>query len=262
MSLSDSNSTILLDAYQSGQELLVILRGRLVLDNCEAARVRLHSVIDPKIDKYYLYMGELEYVDSAGWGTMVGLKMAANRNRTKLCFLSPTERILDIFRISKLDSIFEIRQGGEAEIIRTKLEQTDNLLWRDSPDESQNFFNTESNMTPYHGGTLLSGAGVEKLDVREQRVEIERLSRDAVEHLRQGDYQKVIDRYLEVLDIDPDDLSALNNLGVVYEKRPEWNGRAVQTWKQVLTLSEKRNDSKHSERARRHLQSLEQLKVE
>ena len=102
----------------------------------------------------------------------------------------------------------------------------------------------------------------EKLDVREQRVEIERLSRDAVEHLRQGDYQKVIDRYLEVLDIDPDDLSALNNLGVVYEKRPEWNGRAVQTWKQVLTLSEKRNDSKHSERARRHLQSLDQLEVE
>ena len=66
----------------------------------------------------------------------------------------------------------------------------------------------------------------------------------------------VIETYLKVLEIDPDDISALNNLGVVYEKRPEWRDKAVETWKRVQELSETRQDEKHADRARRHLKSL------
>ena len=44
-------------------------------------------------------------------GVLVGLKMLANKNRTRLTFLAPPPRIEDILRVSKLDTIFEIRGG-------------------------------------------------------------------------------------------------------------------------------------------------------
>lgn len=260
MKTSDSKPRIALDAYQSGLNLMVILNGRLVLENCESVRTRLHGLLNPKVDKYYLYMGNLEYVDSAGWGTMVGLKMAANRNRTKLCFLAPTDRIMDIFRISKLDSIFEIKRGPEAEAVRSSLELPEFVIWRETPEIGAGRLNTEANFTPIsmERPTPMGDGSAG----REKKKDVENLSRDAVEHLRQGDYQKVINAYLKILDIEPEDLSALNNLGVVYEKKAEWYKLAVQTWQRVLEVSERRSDAKHSARAKRHLESLERLTLD
>ena len=49
--------------------------------------------------------------------------------------------------------------------------------------------------------------------------------RKAVELMRQGDYEKAVEKYLEALKIDPDYLPAYNNLAIVYEKRPAWRGK-------------------------------------
>jgi anti-anti-sigma factor len=258
MQSTSPESKILLDAYKSGGDILVLLKGRLVLTNCERVRKRLHELLSPEIAQIFLHLGQLEYVDSAGWGAMVGLKMAANRSRVRMCFLSPGERILDIFRISKLDSIFEIKSGAEAEVIRSEIESRSNLLWRDSPDETQNLFITEvSNLTPFALQTA-SGAESPRPEEIERRRSLQRLTRDAVEHLKHGRYEKVIEVYQRVLDVDPNDISALNNLAVVYERKPEWRDRALETWKRVVEVSESCNDLKHSERARRHLQALQQ----
>lgn len=255
-----NKSQLLIDAYKTRHELMVELKGRLTLENTETVRKRLHDLIEGHLEKFYLYMGDLEYVDSGGWGTMVGLKVAVTRNRTRLTFLAPNDRVMDIFRISKLDSIFDIITGVEAEAIRKTLQRPENLLWRDSPDESQSRYNTEAYFTPYTeentptpvgGSSSGSGAGG---DSRSR--EIAELSRRAVEYLRFGDYPSVIETYRKVLEIDPDDISALNNLGVVYEKRPEWRERAVETWERVRELSEVRQDAKHADRARRHLKAL------
>ncbi|MBI3735919.1 tetratricopeptide repeat protein [Candidatus Sumerlaeota bacterium] len=257
MTIQDIKTSLFIDAYQSGSELLVILKGRLVLENCDGARKRLHTLLTDKIDKFYIYLGRLDFVDSAGWGAMVGLKMAANRNRTRLVFLTPTQRIMEIFKISKLDTIFEILSGPEAEAIRSALVKRENLLWRDSPDESQNRFKTEDESFTPHGGAPASTPRTPLQPLRaERQKETEKLSRDAVEHLRHGDYQKAIELYRRVIELDPEDLSAMNNLGVVYEKKPEWFGEARKVWKRVLELSESRNDAKHAERAKKHLEFL------
>lgn len=255
MTVKDASSFLKIDAYRVESELLVILSGRLVLENCEASRNRLHSLVSPEITKYYVYMGHLDYVDSSGWGAMVGLKMANNRNRTQMCFLAPSERLLDIFRISKLDSIFDIKLGPEAEMIRTELERAESALFQDSKSGTPSPHQTVSNLTPAgppstSSGRSSGGSG-----------DTEALSRDALEYLRAGDYQKAIDTYRKLLQISPGDLSALNNLGVIYEKRAEWYERAVETWKQVLSMSERANDTKHAERARRHLELIEKLRA-
>ncbi len=253
--MQDAKHTLFVDAYQSGSELLVIMKGRLVLETCEAARKRLNGFLTEKIDKYYIYLGRLDFVDSAGWGALVGLKMLANRNRTRLVFLTPTQRIMEIFRVSKLDTIFEIVTGPDAEAIRSNLVKRENIVWRDSPDESQNRLNTEDESFTPPGGS--NGPKTPLQAVRPERSkESEALARDAVEHLRQGDYPKAKDLYMRALEITPDDLSALNNLGVVCEKRPEWHAEAIKTWERVLSLSESHNDAKHAERARKHLEFL------
>jgi len=256
MAIQDSKTQLYIDAYQSGSEVLVILKGRLVLENESTARRRLQSLLTDKVDKLYLYLGRLEFADSAGWGALVGLKMAANRNRTRLIFLSPTQRILEIFRISKLDSVFEIMTGAEGEIYRSNLVKREHLLWRDTPDESQNQFNTETKFaTPHPRDAVFANSTGESIRLEAQK-ETEKLNRDAVEHIRHGDYPKAIEIYQKVLELDPEDLSALNNLGVVYEKRPEWQAEAVRIWKRVLELSESRRDLKHADRARKHLEFL------
>lgn len=254
--MQDLKTTLFIDAYQSGSDLLIIMKGRLVIENCDRARKKLSEFLTGQVERYIIYLGRLEFVDSAGWGALVGLKMAANRNKTRLVFLSPTQRISEIFKVSKLDTIFEILTGGEAEALRSALVKRENIVWRDSPDESQERFNTEDeSYTPPAGSGTDARAPIQPVRAERQK-EAQRLSNDAAAHLRHGDFQKAIDLYRQVLEIDPEDLSALNNLGVVCEKRPEWRNDAVTTWKRVLEVSQSRNDEKHAERARRHLEFL------
>jgi len=102
--------TFEIDAYRKQRELLIVLRGRLIQDHCQDAKTRLVGLINPKIDQVYVHLGELAFLDSAGLGVLVGLKMASNKNRVRLSLLSPTSRIRDVLRVSKLDTIFEIRR--------------------------------------------------------------------------------------------------------------------------------------------------------
>lgn len=256
MPKQDPRSALFIDAYKDGAEVLVILKGRLVLENCESARARLFEVLHSDIQKLYLYLGRLEFVDSSGWGSMVELKMAANRNQTSMYFLSPTKRVMDIFRITKLETIFEILNNEEAEEVRRRIIRRDNLLFRDTPDESQSRMNTEAGAQGEDSRIRPVGSASPPRGVPEAARDVKKLSRDAVEHLRQGELERAIDVFKRVIEINPDDLSSLNNLAVLYEKRPEWREQALATWNRVRSLSEKRNDAKHLERAEKHLEAL------
>lgn len=243
-----------MDAYRKDRELYVILRGRLVLSCCQDAKTRLNNLLATQVDQFYLSMAELGFLDSAGLGVMVGLKMNANKNRTRLVLLSPPQRIQDIFRVSKLDTIFEIRSGAEADVVASSMTHHDYCLWRDSKDERQGQCNTVADFGPPPAAgqlTMVDGIGCE--------TKVRQLCEDAVEFIRQGEFQRAIECYQRALGISPDNLSALNNLGIVYEKRPEWYPQAVETWKRVLTLSERENDDKHASRARKHVETLAKL---
>lgn len=253
---SEATPTITLDAFQKDSSILAVLQGELVLQNCEGVRERLNALLTENVDAFYLYLGRLEFVDSAGWGAMVGLKMAAHRNRSRFIFLSPTPRIREIFRISKLDKVFDVLEGAEADTIRRDIMTKENVLFRESRDENQGRFVTEAQYKPIP----VPEATVKSTLENDDQKQAERSSRDALEHLRNGAYQQAIDEYKKVLEINPDSMSALNNLGVVYEKKAEWYPEAIKTWQRVLQLSEVKNDVKHAERAQKHLQFLERMK--
>lgn len=246
-----------IDAYRKDRELYVILRGRLVLSCCQDAKTRLGSLLTTQVDQFYLSMQELSFLDSAGLGVMVGLKMGANKNRTRLVLLSPPQRIQDIFRVSKLDTIFEIRSGAEADLIAANLKKPELCLWHDGKDAKQGQCNTVVDFGPKNGGTTqVSMSGIPN---SETEAKVRQCCEEAVEFIKKGDYDRAIESYRRALGLDQDNLSALNNLGIVYEKRPDWYTQAIDTWKRVLDLSERAGDEKHASRARKHLDTLGKL---
>ncbi|MCL5270883.1 MAG: tetratricopeptide repeat protein [bacterium] len=247
-----------IDAYRKERELFVILRGRLVLQYCQEAKTRLTSLFNTKVDQLYLYLAELSFLDSAGLGVLVGLKMSANKNHTRLAFLAAPSRIADVFRVSKLDTIFEVRAGAEADLVRTALQRDEYCLWRDSKDISQRNFNTEVSYEPLPQSNVTQVDEPEAQD-NESQQKVKQWCIDAVEFIKQGDYHKAIDYYQRALDMEPGNLTALNNLGIVYEKRPEWYPQARETWNKVLEYSLQSSDEKHATRARKHIEALAKL---
>ncbi len=252
--MPSAKPSLAMEAFQAGSDLLVALQGRLVLENHETVRKRLHDLLDARVANYFIYMGRLDYVDSAGWGAMVGLKMAATRHRVRLVILAPSERIAEVLRISRLETIFEVLSGSEAELVRLKLELPEHRLWGEvSEDRSAQTAAERIARSLGPGGLPTDEA------TRGKKKEIERLSRDALEHYRHGDFAKAAELYRQVLELNPEDLSALNNLGVICTKRPDWYQEAVKVWRRVLEVSRARGDERHIERAQRHLQTLDRM---
>lgn len=249
-------SSLVIDTYRSGTELLVKLEGKLVLENSEAARLQMEALLEDGLETAYFHLGKVQYVDSGGWGAMVGLKVVANRNRIRICFLSPTERVLEVFRISKLDSIFDVVEASEADQIVEKIEKPENLVFRGSRDQRQGKYNTEAYFVQPKIEIVNPSDTSADQDPNAEK-ELRRLSREAMELLKTGDFDRVIETYHMLLDLDPGDITALNNLGIVYEKRPDWHNQAIEVWEKVLDLSEERQDPKHVERAKRHLVTLQ-----
>ena len=235
--------------------MLFVLRGRLVLQYCHDTKHRLTALFTPQVDQVYLYLGELQFLDSAGLGLLVGLKMNANKNRTRLVFLAPPSRIEDIFRVSKLDTIFEINSGTEAELICATLRKEEHCVFSDS----RSNVNTDAQGSSDSVRSMLTQISGDDEEISETSRQARQLCMDAVEYIRQGDYSKAVDAYRRALQIEPENLSALNNLGIVYEKRQDWYAEAAETWRRVMQLSESRGDDKHALRAKKHLESLSKL---
>jgi len=137
--------------------------------------------------------------------------------------------------------------------------QTDEYcLWRDSKDNQQSLYSTvHDNMTPSQGG--LTPAVTDSSQDEERSEQMKRLCDEAAEYIRQADYPQAIRCLEQALELDPNHLTALNNLAIIYEKQPQWYPKALELWRTVLELSRRKHDEKHATRAQKHLDSLSKL---
>lgn len=87
---------------------LVKLRGRLSIDTSPALRDQLLSMLgEPSAEPIVVDLAEVPYIDSSGIATLVeGLKVARNR-QTTLCLRRMQGRLLHLFEITGLLSLFE-----------------------------------------------------------------------------------------------------------------------------------------------------------
>lgn len=284
-----------IQVYKLNADLYIQVSGRIVLDECENLKANTIPLIDKTISQVHLDLSNVEFIDSAGLGVLVGLKMSTNKSKARLILVSPSKGVHDILYVSKLDSIFDIVTGNEAEGIRAGMAVTPNLLRsiggdREAAGPKEPSAAGPVSGTPPSGGVSPSppgrpvtsfslrtpppavgsmqepapagsetASGPETRQVTNIQEKVDQHCREAVDFMRQGDYDKAAECYLQAIEIDPEYLPAHNNLAIVYEKKPAWHQKAIDQWEQVLNISQNQGDQKHIDRASKHLNNLRRL---
>ena len=106
-----SNGSLQCDVKESGDEqqaskiTTISCRGRLVNDNA----AEMKAVVRPFIEmggRIVIDLSDLNYVDSAGLGELLALKVSAMKQGVcKMQFVNVTPRILELLRITHLEHI-------------------------------------------------------------------------------------------------------------------------------------------------------------
>jgi anti-sigma B factor antagonist len=265
-----------LKIYRSEHNVYVEISGRIVLDECERVKNSVVTLIDKGVTQVYLDFSQVDFIDSAGLGVLVGFKMTANKNKSRLIIVSPSQNFSDILSVSKLDSIFDIIDGAEAELLKASIALPANIYTPpaegEEAEEQPIQFNLkgiqtpqpESEESPAEEPLRLQIAGSQShtpipTTLKSDQEMIDEHCREAVSCIRAGEYDKAVNEYLKSLQIDPEYLPAHNNLAIVYEKKPSWHTKAIEQWEKVLEISQKRGDQKHIDRSRKHLANLKKL---
>lgn len=270
--------------YKFKDKLYITLGGRVVLEECDAVKNAILPLIDRSLTQIYVDLEKVTFIDSAGLGVLVGLKMTSNKNKARLILVNPSKGVYDILYVSKLDNIFDITTGKEAEISKQTIIMEENLV-KDVSDEKEQIKEssispkipikpvvqqpktvqdikpaTEKPMQPSPIQEPLKAQAIteDKSDKSNQEL-IDDYCHNAVEYMRQGFYEKAVEEYKKALSINPEYLPALNNLAIVYEKKPSWNSKAIEQWEKVLTISQREGDPKHIDRAKKHLENLRKM---
>ncbi len=259
-----------LKIYKSDHNVYVEIAGRILLDQCEKLKNSITTLIDKGINIVYMDFSNVDFVDSAGLGVLVGLKMTANKNKTRVVIVSPSNKFADILEVSKLDSIFDIIDGAEAELLKASLTLPEYVFKLPEEEEegvpvdissvgSSAPAESDEESVPNQVPSEQPSSEPMPATLKTDDDIIKDYCQSAVEYIRRGEYEKAVEQYLRALQIDPEYLPAHNNLAIVYEKKPSWQTKAVEQWAKVLELSQKKQDRKHIDRARKHLANLEKL---
>ena len=93
----------------------VILRptGEIDLNCASMLRQRLGKVQESKPRRLIIDLSAVPYMDSSGVATLVEAMQIALRNGSKLVLCALQDKVLAIFAISKLDSVFKIVDSVE-----------------------------------------------------------------------------------------------------------------------------------------------------
>lgn len=241
--------------YQQSDKILIRISGRIVLDECDKLKNTIISRITSNIKSFYLDLSAVDFIDSAGLGVLVGMKVTSNKNHATMGILSPSKEVSDILVVSKLDSIFDISTGQDAQTIISSLAQESNIL-TSGPVSSER--QSTGNVETFQAPPSASSPPPTSQNMDSNKSTIDRICKEAVVYMKQKDFESAGECYRKVLQIDPNYIPALNNLGIVYEKRPEWHSKAIIQWERVLELSQSNGDQKHVERAQKHLAALQQ----
>ncbi|MCX7016234.1 MAG: anti-sigma factor antagonist [Candidatus Sumerlaeota bacterium] len=237
--------------YQTESTLCLAPSGRIMGDSGAALRRVVDLHLSPRIDQIALNLSHVDFIDSSGLGVLVGLKSRCVQNKIDLLLLDPSPQMWQILSVARLDVIFNVARGAEAEAIRSRVMTEDHQVQRIKATADMSLDGGSHTMTSPGGE-----AWVDPAEAPDPRTRANALCKDAIEKVRLGEYPRAIELYGEALSIDPDSLSALNNLALIYEKRPVWMAQAIRTWEKVLALSRKLDDRKHVERAEQRLSRL------
>jgi anti-sigma B factor antagonist len=102
-----------METHISGDVVILHCAGRLVFgDEAAAFRARIKNIL-LGTNQIVVNLAGIEYVDSAGLGTLVGV-LASTRNRHgEIKLVRPTKRVTDLLRQTRLNTVFHSYETDE-----------------------------------------------------------------------------------------------------------------------------------------------------
>jgi anti-sigma B factor antagonist len=102
----------------AGPSTVIDLHGELDTYSCPSVREKIVSLVEQGKKRLLLNMGGVEYIDSAGLGTLVGGLKRASENGGQLKIVNANAQIQKVFNITGLVRVFE-QFDGEEEALRS-----------------------------------------------------------------------------------------------------------------------------------------------
>jgi anti-sigma B factor antagonist len=108
--------TLRMQTQISGDVFIVHCDGRIVFgDEGAALRERIGDMLSgsPRI---VVNLNGVQYLDSGGLGILVGLSVSARNRGGELKLVNPSQRVSDVLRRTKLDTIISVYGNDEAAV--------------------------------------------------------------------------------------------------------------------------------------------------
>jgi len=96
---------------------IVDLSGRITLgEGSTTLKDTVHDLLSKGLKRIVLNLGEVNYVDSSGIGALVSALTAAKNQGGQLKLLNVTKRVHDLLQITKLHSLFDVKNDEAAAV--------------------------------------------------------------------------------------------------------------------------------------------------
>jgi|SRR5271167_1073613 len=95
-----------LETVKTPEEIIVRCTGRITSSSSALLQTTVRNLM-PETKSIVLDLTDVNHMDSSGLGAVVGLYVSAKRQHCALKLINLSERLQDLFRITKLASVFE-----------------------------------------------------------------------------------------------------------------------------------------------------------
>lgn len=92
----------------------VTLTGEIDIFNSAKLKTQLTELLTERNAHLYLHCKLLEYIDSTALGALVGVMKTVKGIGREMHMVSVKPNLLKLFRITNLDKVFVIEEGGDA----------------------------------------------------------------------------------------------------------------------------------------------------
>jgi anti-sigma B factor antagonist len=101
-----SISELILETVKTPGETVVRCSGKITSSTTALLQSTVRGLI-PETESIVLDLTDVSYMDSSGLGTIVGLYLSAKRQHCALKLINLNQRLKELFRLTKLSSVFE-----------------------------------------------------------------------------------------------------------------------------------------------------------
>lgn len=97
-----------IEIQKQQESLTLAFSGRLTGEECDSLRHSVAQNLTPAMKALYLDFARLTFIDSAGLGALIGVKIAAQRQNARTIILSPQPEVLRTLLSVQFDCVFTI----------------------------------------------------------------------------------------------------------------------------------------------------------